>query len=253
MKKYVFLVLVAFVAFAFTACDKSKDKNNPDDPTTSGEISENGIKNEFGVGRLIIGGWYPSDYNVSQNKMIRYFFYSDGESETDAFKYYNRYEGYWSYNPETKVLSSTMGLIGAWQINILNAYAIQAVSVSNQTSYSLLREIDLYGKMRYVDNNPKLIIGRWQTKDKSATFEFTLDKYKYIKGDLEKSGAYKINYVKTEERYHYVNNGDVVITFDGSSRYNLYNLSGGYLWIDSLEGSNQPKDYIGEFYYVSGN
>ena len=252
MKKYVFLALLAFGTFALTACDKSKDKNNPDDPASE-EVSKNGIKNEFGEGRLFIGGWYPSDYAVGQHKMINYYFYSDGESETTAFKSYNRQKGYWSYNPENKVLSSTMGLIGAWQINMLNAYAIQAVSVSNQNSYSLSREEDSYGKVRYVDNNPKLIIGRWQTKDKSATFEFTLDKYKYVKGDLVKSGSYKINYVKTEERYLYVENGDVVISFDGNKRYNLYNLSGGYLWIDPLEGSNQPKDYIGEFYYVSGN
>lgn len=258
MKKLLLCAIMSLATLSFTACNE-KENNNPDSPQTStgsntegGEdISENGMKNEFGEGRLIIGEWYPSNYTSTYYTRITYVFYSDGECATEAFKYDNRQTGYWSYNPENRLLACSMGLVGAWQINMLNAFAMQAVDVSSQQSYSLTHDFGSEYKTHYVDINPKLIIGKWQTKDKSTMFEFTSGNYKFSKGDIVKTGTYKINYIKEAERYNYVYDGDVVITFDNNEKYNLFSLCGGYVWIESLYGSNQPKEFIGEFYYVT--
>ena len=242
------------VTLSFVCCSEKKS-NNPENLANSEEISENGVKNEFGDGRLIIGGWYPSTYDCGDYYRITYFFYSDGECETTAFKATNRSSGYWTFNPENKILSSSMKLVSAWTLNMLTPYAIQAVSMgSKSTSYTLTRsaELSIGGeyKIQYVDNNPKLIIGKWQTKDKGSTFEFTAQKYKYTRGDIVKQGTYEIKYLKNRERYTYVYNEDVVIIFDGTAKYNLYALCGGYIWIAPLEGDDSTIEFAEEYYYV---
>lgn len=223
MKKYVFLALVVFGAFAFTACNKSKDKNSPDDPTTSGEISENGIKNEFGNGRLIIGAW-----GVTRGA-YHFVFRSDGTCTDDG-----NYEGsgIWSYNPETKILATTIAS-WTWSMNIVTAEALQGIYLNKGTSYGF------YHSENYVDANDKLIIGKWKTKEGK---EIIFDGNK-----CSVNGAAKVSYKITRDnpKYDYPN---AKIVFDNTTENTLVHLSGGYIRI----GTNEETGiFAGEYYYVS--
>lgn len=226
MKKYVFLALLAFGTFALTACDKSKDKNNPDDPASE-EVSENGIKNEFGEGRLIIGGW-----SVTRGS-YHFVFKSDGTCIQDGYSYES---GVWSYNPDTKILATTMAS-WTWSMNIVTAEALQGTYLNKGTSYGFNHD-GKYSQV-YVDANPKLIIGKWKTKEGK---EITFDKTNNCTLNGEKY-AYAINGIDPQ-RYE----ADVKITFGENMVYTLVHLSGGYIRIGTDE---ETGIFAGEYYYVS--
>lgn len=224
MKKYVFLVLVAFVAFAFTACDKSKDKNNPDDPTTSGEISENGVKNEFGNGRLIIGRW-------KQSPNGNYFTFA---SNGDAFfegSYYSFLSGSWSYNAETRLLATTL-LSWSFYMNIITTNEMQGITTGKGSSYGFSRSGN------YVDANPKLIIGRW--KNNNNNIEYTFDGKNYAVNSVKK-GKYSIT---IEDSYNNSNHKGSIY-FD-NEEYDLIDLQGGY-----ISFAKKGSDKVESFYYVT--
>ena len=226
MKKHLFYALLACATLTFVACDKSKDKNNPDDPTTSGEISENGVKNEFGEGRLIIGGW-----DVTRGS-YHFVFKSDGTCIQDGYSYES---GIWSYNPETKILATTMAS-WSWSMNIVTAEALQGIYLNKGTSYGF----NHYGNYSqvYVDANPKLIIGKWKTKEGKV---ITFDKNNCTLND--KKYTYAIQGIDPQNY-----EADVKIIFDGNLEYTLVHLSGGYIRIGKQE---ETGIFAGQYYYVS--
>lgn len=222
MKKYVFLALLAFGTFAFTACDKSKDKNNPDDPTSE-EINENGVKNEFGNGRLIIGRW-----KQSPNGNI-FTFASNGDAFFEG-SYYSFLSGSWSYNSETRLLATTL-LSWSFYMNIITTNEMQGISTGKEKSYGFSHSGN------YVDANPNLIIGRWKN---NKNIEYTFDGKNYSVG-ITKKGKYSISIEDSNNN----SNHKGTIYFD-NEEFDLIDLQGGYISF-AKKGSNEVES----FYYVT--
>lgn len=224
MKKYFLYALLAFATMTFVACDKNKDKNNPDDPTEESEdINENGIQNEFGSGRLIIGSW-----DVTRGA-YHFTFRSDGTCLQNGYSYES---GIWSYNPETRILATTMGS-WSWSMNIISAEALQGTYITKGTSYGFTHD------GIYVDANDKLIVGKWKTKEGK---EIIFDGKK-----CSLNGGTKVTYKITREN---PGNDDpnATIIFNNEIEINLYHLSGGYLRIGS---DSNTEAYAGYYYYVT--
>lgn len=224
MKKNLFFALMAFAVLTFTACDKKNDANNPENPNSE-EINENGIKNEFGDGRLIIGAW-----SVTRGA-YHFIFRSDGTCTDDG-----NYDGsgIWSYNPETKILATTIKS-WTWSMNIITAEALQGIYLNKGTSYGF------YHSDNYVDANDKLLVGKWKTKEGK---EIIFDGKK-----CSVNGSTKVTYKITREQpeYDYPN---AKIIFEDKTENDLYHLSGGYLKIGkSNDGETGP--YVGDYYYVT--
>lgn len=227
MKKKTMFALIAFIAILFAACNTKKDEPTNPTESSSEEINENGIKNEFGDGRLIIGGW-----EVTRGA-YHFVFKSDGSCIQDGYSYES---GIWSYNPETKTLATTMGS-WTWNMNIIAPEALQGTYITKGTSYGF-NHSGRYSH-RYVDANPKLIIGKWKTKEgKQIIFyekKCSLDDATAISYAIE--GINPDNY-----------EAEVYITFDGKEKYSLEHLSGGYIKIGS---DKETGKYSGSYYYVT--
>lgn len=229
MKKY-FYALMAVMALCLVGC---KDKNAPSDTTgENGEISETGVKNEFGEGRLIIGKWttggnYPKYFTFRSDGTFNYYYPVRNAADIDE-------EGYWSYDPETKILASTINVIGAMKINIMTPQALQGTTTGG-TNYGLSHS------SYYVDKNRNLIVGKWKTNDGK---ELVFDKSMNFTKDKTVKGKYSI--VDEENTY---GGWNIVIFFD-NKKYELSALSGGYLKIEPEEYYSEETEFAGEYYYV---
>lgn len=223
MKKY-FYVLIAAITLCFWGC---KDKNEPSNN------EETGVKNEFGEGRLIIGRW-RTNYNTGGN--YYFTFRSDG---TCDYSYSGSVtssssDGYWSYDPETKTLASTMGIIGSMKINIMTPQALQGTTTGG-TNYGLTHD-------DYIDANRSLIVGKWKT---NGGTELVFDKSKnFIKDGITK-GKYDI----VGERGSKFRS-QLKLMFD-EKVYILQNLSGGFLQILTEDEKSTEREFKGDYYYVS--
>ena len=222
-KKFLLSVFVFFLCcecVIFEACS-NKDQNNPN----STEINGSSVKNEFGAGRLLIGKWDASSGYV-------FCFKSDGDCYRDWYSGGAKVEGIWSYDSETKVLSTTVG--SSYTMNLISSQGLQGVSLGNGKGSSFKHSIG------YVDNNDKLIVGKGRTKEgKELIFE---NNGNCTTGDSK--GTYKI----------YRSNNKTTISFDMDGNYNqsytLRHLSGGLIMINPND-KNSTNIIGGEYYYTS--
>lgn len=233
---------MAVMALSLVAC---KDKNEPSDAekTSSstpgdnggnGDISGTGVKNEFGEGRLIIGYW-KTNYSAGTN--YYFTFYSDGTCHSE---YGSSYDGYWSYDPETKMLSTTENYIGSMKINIMTPKALQGTTTGGK-NYGLTHNYD----SSHIDKNPKLLIGKWANEDNTKEYVFDGTNYTLTENGNKQTGTYDIQISLDPNKPSRVNEATITI---GGTTYQLRNLQGGYFSYYQLGGDLSSHE---EYYYVS--
>lgn len=215
-------MLMAIMVLCLVGC---KDQNEPSNNGTA-----TGVKNEFGEGRLIIGSWKTS-YSAATNYYFR--FHSDG---TCGYSYGNKGgEGYWSYDPETKTLASTISFIGSMKINIMTPKALQGTTTSGK-NFGLEHSTS-------VDTNKKLIIGKWVNENNTKEYVFNGTNYTLTINGYKQTGTYNIQTGLYSEKHGYHS----TITL-GETTYILQNLQGGYFSYRPFSGNTSTHE---EFYYVS--
>lgn len=220
--KWLPFFLCAGLCMALLSCEGNEPTNS-----LSNEENENGIKNEIGDGRLIIGKWHT--VNSRNGVDLVFTFASNGEGcrNGDTF-------GYWSYTPETKLLATTLG-DWSWNLNILTTHAMQGITTGNGRSNG-------FDRRTYVDENPKLIIGKWKDDNNTTECIFDGKNYTLTQDGATKKGTYIVNITKGSD----ITNNKATLTLDGTT-YELENLQGGYISFSTKVGNNKIEYGL---YYV---
>lgn len=194
------------MSFCLTSCggDDEEDTNTPDS-------NENGIVNEFGNARLLIGQW------VCSTNKPGWTFKSDG---TCIMHWSSDEEGVWSYDPETKYLATTCR-DWAWTVHILTADQWQGSCSGKSYGYTKVEN--------YVTDNIKLIYGKWV--EGSKTLILNGDSYTLKTQNETFKGSVKINISSKK------------IIFDDECVLTIYGLSGSILYLTSKNYSDLTDKY----------
>lgn len=193
-----------------------------EDDTNTPESGENGIVNEFGSARFLIGAWV-----CNNSRKPDWMFKADGTCEMYASSGAIQ-KGVWSYDPETKYLATTC-YSWAWTVHILTASEWQG-TMGDGDSYSYFRYEE------YIDDNVKLIYGKWVEGDK--TLILNGNRYTFRTSNESLRGTVKIDFPSKK------------ITFDEDCELTIRGLSGSILYIYPTKTlSDKYKNLAGKYTY----